>query len=177
MTNANDILLTADSIMNTIDAIVNNPVFVKYGLVGLFVNGVLSPVLPFPPELTGSALILAGESKILVVLVLSASWILGGVLWYYAGSSGNKFTKRWLHKYHDKEYKKDKKSRRLLSKYGWAIILVSPWIPILGDFIPIVAGIKKYDSKKYIFAMSAGKIIKAIAIVFLSSWIFTLHFF
>ena len=102
MTNANDILLTADSIINTIDAIVNNPIFVKYGLLGLFVNGVLSPVLPFPPELTGSALILAGESKILVVLVLSASWILGGVLWYYAGASGNKFTKRWLNKYHDK---------------------------------------------------------------------------
>lgn len=76
-----------------------------------------------------------------------------------------------------KNTRKIKKSRRLLSKYGWAIILVSPWIPILGDFIPIVAGIKKYDSKKYIFAMSAGKIIKAIAIVFLSSWIFTLHFF
>ena len=31
--------------------------------------------------------------KTLVVLILSASWILGGVLWYYAGYSGNNLQK------------------------------------------------------------------------------------
>ncbi len=89
MTNGDNILITVDSITDTANAILNNPVFIKYGLLELFLNGVLLPVLPFALWINSVPLNIVGESKILVVLVLSASWISGGVLWYYAGCSGN----------------------------------------------------------------------------------------
>jgi membrane protein YqaA with SNARE-associated domain len=52
-----------------------------------------------------------------------------------------------------------------------AIIFFSPWIPIVGDFIPLIAGAKKYNFRTFTIAIISGKIIKAIAIVFFSSWI------
>ena len=61
---------------------------------------------------------------------------------------------------------KEKRSTVMLEKYGWIIIFLSPWIPIFGDVIPIIAGVKKYDFKKFVVVMSIGKTIKAVAIVY-----------
>ena len=66
--------------------------------------------------------------------------------------------------YQDRE--KEKRSTVLLDRYGWIIIFLSPWIPIFGDVIPIVAGVKKYDFKKFVIIMSIGKTVKAVAIVY-----------
>ena len=157
-----------ESIVDTIvDATIDNPIFVRFGLFGLFMNGALSPILPFPQELTSSALVFAGESKTNVSLVFVLGWIIGGMFGYYLGLSSNKFVK-WRHITSSKQ--DDKRGYKLLMKYGWAIILVSPWIPILGDLIPIITGVKKYDFKRYMIATSTGKTIKAVALVFLSSW-------
>jgi membrane protein DedA with SNARE-associated domain len=79
-----------------------------------------------------------------------------------------------LHKTPNKQ--QEDRTRLLLEKYGWFIIFLSPWIPILGDLIPIIAGAKKYDFKIFIIAMIGGKTFKAIAIVFFSSWILPLIF-
>lgn len=176
-----------DSLVDTAYEIINNPIFKNYGLVGLGVNGILSPVLPFPPEVTASALILGGQSSSIVALVLAGSWILGSVLWYYGAlfgygiigkralGSNDKAKKGVITRHHnnDEHVTTDKKAVRLIAKYGWVIILISPWIPILGDLIPLMAGIKKYNFKKYLIAISIGKIIRAVAIVFFSSWFFT----
>ncbi len=54
----------------------------------------------------------------------------------------------------------------MLEKYGWIIIFLSPWIPIFGDVIPIIAGVKKYNFKKFVVVMSIGKTVKAVAIVY-----------
>jgi membrane protein YqaA with SNARE-associated domain len=43
---------------------------------------------------------------------------------------------------------------------------LSPWIPIFGDVIPIIAGVKKYNFKKFVVVMSIGKTVKAVAIVY-----------
>jgi membrane protein YqaA with SNARE-associated domain len=50
-------------------------------------------------------------------------------------------------------------------------ILASPWIPLLGDVIPIAAGIKKYNLKKFAIAISIGKVTKSVAIVYLTGLI------
>jgi membrane protein YqaA with SNARE-associated domain len=34
---------------------------------------------------------------------------------------------------------------------------VSPWIPVLGDIIPLIAGAKRYEIKKFMIAIAAGK--------------------
>jgi membrane protein YqaA with SNARE-associated domain len=96
---------------------------VRFGLFGLFMNGVLSPILRFPPELTSSALIFTGEPKTNVSLVLVLGWIIGGMFGYYLGLSSNKFVK-WRHITSSKQ--NNRRGYKLLMKYGWAIILVSP---------------------------------------------------
>lgn len=62
---------------------------------------------------------------------------------------------------------KDKRTTIMLERYGWIIIFLSPWIPIGGDVIPVIAGVKKYNFKKFVIVMSIGKTVKAVAIVYL----------
>lgn len=158
---------------NTIESIVHSSIFIKYGLLGLFLNGLLSSIIPIPTELTISALLLSGQSKIIVLIVLIISSIFGGFIAYYVGYTGNNFLKR-LNKIPNK--REEDRTHLLLERYGWVIIFFSPWIPIVGDFIPIIAGAKKYNYKIFIITMISGKAFKAIAIVFFSSWILPLIF-
>lgn len=179
-------MVDIESIINTLESFSHNPLFLEYGLFGLFINGILSPILPFPPEVTGSALILAGESKISVAAILAVSWIISCIIGYYIGLTGNNL-KRLLKKRKGVQHKDDrgnysdnskneKRAYNLLSKYGWIILLLSPWIPVIGDIITIIAGIKRYDFKKYIISISIGKTIRAIIIVYLNALVIPLIF-
>ena len=118
----------------------NNSIFAKYGLIGLFLNGLLSSIIPIE---------------------------------YYIVYSFNNFIRR----FHKSPIKRSQdRSLLLLEKYGWIILFFSPWIPIMGDFIPIIAGIKKYNLEIFSISIILGKAVKALAIVFLSSWILPLFF-
>jgi membrane protein YqaA with SNARE-associated domain len=196
-------------ILDAINSFINNPLFVEYGTLGLFINGVFSTFIPFPPELTAISLVLAGISRIEILVILVTSWIIGAALGYYAGLSGKKlaviFKVRrreaekpgkedandninsalpgYDHKIHSdatndssRQKKKDDQSkqsryRQLLERYGWAIIFVAPWIPVLGDIIPAIAGAKRYDIKKFMIAISAGKTARAVVTIFLGSYL------
>jgi membrane protein YqaA with SNARE-associated domain len=61
-----------------------------------------------------------------------------------------------------------------LERYGWAIIFVSPWIPILGDIIPLIAGAKRYEIKRFMIAIAAGKIARAVAVIFFGNYLASL---
>lgn len=147
-----------------IQHIVSNHTFLKFGLVGLFFNGLFSSIIPIPTEFIASALIKGGDSKLVVALVLMAGSIIGGVLAYYIGSKSNSVFHK-LHKTPKKEHQDH--GHKLLTKYGWVIIFICSWIPVLGDVIPITAGIKHYDFRKFLIAMGTGKALKIIAIVML----------
>ena len=157
-------------IQELLNNIVHNAFFIKYGLIGLFLNGVLSSVVPIPTELTTSALLLAGESRESIFMVLAISSITGGFLAYYIGAGGNKI----FHKLYRRPTEKDSyQGGELLAKYGWIVIFFCSWIPVLGDIIPIVAGAKRYDFKKFSISMSAGKTVKVFAIVYIIGIIIT----
>jgi membrane protein YqaA with SNARE-associated domain len=124
-----------------------------------------SSFIPIPTEATISALLLGGVNPIDVFLVLTISSIIGGYIAYYIGYNG-----RLLKKFKKTTEKHEQKSVSIMSRYGWAtVIFFSPWIPILGDVVSIVAGTKKYSIVKYTIMMTTGKTVKAVAIVFLSS--------
>jgi membrane protein YqaA with SNARE-associated domain len=151
-----------------INSIVHGTLFIKYGLVGLFFNGMFSSFIPIPTELTISALLLGGINPVDVFLVLTISSIIGGYIAYYLGYNGRLLKK--VRKTPEKKY--EQKSISIMTKYGWAtIIFFSPWIPIVGDVVSIVAGTKKYNIVKYTIAMTTGKTIKAVVLVF-----FIVHF-
>jgi membrane protein YqaA with SNARE-associated domain len=194
-------------ILDAVNGFLNNPLFAEYGLIGLFINGVFSTFIPFPPEVTAISLVLAGISRIEILIILVAGWIVGAALGYYAGLYGKKIavifkvrrkdrnkpgeedaddnvssenddtthndTTNHTGRRHKKKKEDGKQSRyrQLLERYGWAIIFVSPWIPILGDIIPIIAGAKKYEMKKFMITIAAGKIVRAVAMIFLGSYL------
>lgn len=155
-----------------LQSILENPIFVKYGLWSLFFNSMFGAIIPFPVEITSSALLLDGQNITWIFLAMAIGSIIGGTISYMIGYDGKKIyvllNKIQRTKHHEK-------SHALLHKYGWAIIAVASWIPILGDAITIIAGVKKYDFKKFFVAMIIGKVTHALAIVYFSNLIF--HYF
>jgi membrane protein YqaA with SNARE-associated domain len=151
-----------------IHSIIHDALFIKYGLLGLFINGMFSSFIPIPTELTITALLLGGANPMDVFLVLITSSIIGGYIAYYLGYNGRLLKK--IRKTPEKKY--EQKSVSIMTKYGWStIIFFSPWIPIVGDVVSIVAGTKRYNIVKYTIAMTTGKTVKAVAVVF-----FSVHF-
>ena len=145
-------------------SILHDTLFLKYGLVGLFFNGMFSSFILIPTEATISALLAGGANPVDVFLVLTISSIIGGYIAYYIGYSG-----RLLRKIRKTPEKYERKSVGIMTKYGWTtVIFFSPWIPIIGDVVSIVAGTKRYSILKYTIAMTTGKTVKAVVIVFLS---------
>ena len=151
-----------------INSVFRDAIFIKYGLWGLFFNGMFSSFIPIPTELTVSALLLGRIKPLDVFLVLTISSIIGGYIAYYLGYNGRLL--RRFRKTPEKKY--EQKSINIMTKYGWStIIFFSPWIPIIGDIVSIIAGTKRYNIVKYTIAMTTGKTVKSVAIVF-----FGVHF-
>ncbi|MDE1862166.1 MAG: DedA family protein [Thaumarchaeota archaeon] len=145
----------------------HNPVFIKYGLAGLFFNGMFSSFIPIPTEVTTSTLLIGGAKPFDVFVVLTTGSILGGYIAYFLGYNG-----MLIGKFRKATPKYEKKSVSIMSRYGWGtVVFISPWIPIIGDIVSIIAGAKKYHLIKYSAAMISGKTVKSVAIVF-----FSVHF-
>ena len=153
--------------------ILSNQIFVKLGYLGLFINSLLSSVIPIPTELTTSALLLAGQSKTVIFTILAIGSVIGGLVAYCIGYGGGKFLSRFGR---SPTRSSENRSISLLKKYGWVILFISPWIPIVGDSIPIIAGVTKYNFRLFSIAIISGKLVKAVAIVFFGSLILPLIF-
>jgi membrane protein YqaA with SNARE-associated domain len=127
-----------------------------------------SSFVPIPTELTISALLIGGANPLDVFLVLIVGSIIGGYIAYYLGYNGRLLKK--LRKTPERKY--EQKSITIMTRYGWStIIFLSPWIPIIGDIVSIIAGTKRYSIIRYSIFMTTGKTVKAVAIVF-----FGVHF-
>lgn len=158
--------------IDIIKPIIENPVFLKFGLLSLFLNSILSSIIPFPPVITSTLLLLSGQSEVSVFVIMAIGSIIGGIISYTIGYDGNKIL-RFLLKRQKKEHYE--RSFTLLAKYGWGVILISGWIPILGEIVQMIAGIKKYNFKKFTIAITIGKGTHAFTLVYFSNLIF--HYF
>lgn len=77
---------------------------------------------------------------------------LGSILNYYLGLKGEEYLiekKLLKEKYIDI-------SKRYFDKYGFITILFS-WLPIIGDPITFIAGVLKYDFKKFVILVIISK--------------------
>ena len=147
------------------DILANN-VFQDYGIIGLFLNSLLSATaIPLPTEILTSALLIGGENVFLVGLVLIVGSTIGGLLNYFIGFGGNKLVSKFRKKKNRTDVVHEKKSNKLLDKFGWGAVFFSSWIPVIGDFILISAGAKKMKFTKFIAFMITGKVVKTIAVV------------
>jgi len=147
------------------DILANN-VFQDYGIIGLFLNSLLSATaIPLPTEILTSALLIGGENVFLIGLVLIVGSVIGGFLNYFIGFGGNKLVNKFRKKKNGNNVAHEKKGNKLLDKFGWGAIFFASWMPVIGDFILISAGAKKMKFTKFIAFMISGKVVKTIAVV------------
>ena len=135
--------------------------FLVYRLPGRFLISLTSSIIPIPTEPVVVALLRAGENPEIVLMLLITGSIIGAYIGYLVG----KYELRKIIPFHNE--KKEEQMQMYFRKYGGVILLVSPWIPVVGDLAPMVAGIENYESKKFLVVISIAKIIKSIAIVYL----------
>ena len=149
-----------------VQEILANNTFQEYGIIGLFLNSLLSATaIPLPTEILTSALLIGGENIILVGFVLVIGSTIGGVLNYFIGFGGNKLFNKLKKSENYNQGKHKKNGNKLLDKFGWGAIFFASWVPVIGDFILISAGVKKMKFSKFVIFMISGKIFKTIIVV------------
>ena len=136
--------------------------FVSYGILGLFLTGLISSIIPIPTEPVVFTLLKIGENSEIILIALVTGSILGAFFGYLIGIYGL----RKIIPFHNKE--KEKQMQMHFRKYGALYLLVSPWIPLVGDLAPMVAGRENYEFKRFLIVISAAKLIKSIGIIYLS---------
>jgi len=100
----------------------------------------------------------------IIILVATAGNYLGAVTNYYIGMKGSKTVFHKIIKFDDK---KIKKAAEKLKKYG-PLVLFFSWLPIIGDPLTFVAGLLRYDFKKFTFYVILGKLFRYIVVVFIT---------
>jgi len=147
-----------------IQEILANNIFQEYGIIGLFINSLLSATaLPLPTEILTSALLMGGENIFLVATSLMVGSTIGGVFNYIIGFGGNRIFNKF--KKHENDESKHKKGHKILDKFGWSAIFFASWIPVIGDLILISAGVRKMKFSKFSIFMISGKLLKTIVVV------------
>jgi membrane protein YqaA with SNARE-associated domain len=159
-------------INNFLEPILENSFFVKYGVLGLFLNSIFASFIPFPIAVTSTALLLAGQNAVIVFIVMSIGSVGGGVLTYLVGYDGKKIFKILRKTHRDKDYER---SFAWLHKHGWSIIFALSLVPILTEIVTIIAGVKRYDFKKFVVVMGMARTISSLASVYFGDMF--LHYF
>src|SRR6266511_708448 len=146
---------------------------IKFNLYGLFLNGLISSLLPLPTEISIAALLIGGINSLIIVVILDIGSIIGAFLAYCLGfNSASIINQTRLRTIQLNRYVIRLKT--FLRRYMWLGILLSPWIPIIVDYASVFAGITKYNFGTYLTLTIIGKTLKIIATVLLMSWIFHL---
>lgn len=129
----------------------------------LFSVALLSSIVPIPSELPIVSLLRSGELFIPVFIVLTAGSIIGAMIGYAIGRYG--LARLRIFHFHSKE--KEERVRGWFQAHGEAFLLVSPWIPFVGDLAPIIVGIEKYDSRKFLLVIAIAKAIKSAGTIYI----------
>ena len=98
-----------------------------------------------------------------LVIFATLGNVLGSCINYYMGFKGEEY----LEKKSILKKEKINKYKLFYEKYGSYSLLLS-WAPIIGDPLTFIAGILKYDFKKFLFFVFIAKFLRyvVIAIVF-----------
>jgi membrane protein YqaA with SNARE-associated domain len=139
--------------------------FAELGYFGLFVAAFLAAtILPLSSEVVLSALLLNGLSPITLVAVATVGNVLGSLTNYGLGYWASlKVIKKWL-KLSEEEFVR---AEQRFKKYG-LFSLCFAWVPIVGDPITVVAGILRIRLLWFVLLVTAGKLLRYIAISYLA---------
>ncbi|MBW6441020.1 DedA family protein [Patescibacteria group bacterium] len=99
-----------------------------------------------------------------IILIATLGNYLGAVTNYYIGIKGSSTIMHKVIRFNDKEIEKADKS---FKNYG-PIILFFSWLPVIGDPLTLVAGVLKYNFKKFTFYVLLGKMMRYVMIVLIA---------
>lgn len=119
----------------------------------LFLTAFISATLfPLGSEALLLSLLYQDYSIILLLLSASIGNILGSIANYYFGLKGEEYleSKKLITTAQISRYK------QYFDKWGGYSLLLS-WMPIIGDPLTFIAGILKYEFKKFLFFVSLAK--------------------
>lgn len=137
-------------------------ILISYGMPGLLFIALISSIIPIPTEPIVFGLLDVGKKPEFVLIILVIGSIAGAYIGYLLG----KHELRKIIPFHDR--KKELMMQMHFRKYGALLLIVSPWIPIIGDLAPMVAGIENYESKRFLAVISVAKTIKCVGIIYFS---------
>mgnify|MGYP003387059098 CR=1 FL=1 len=126
----------------------------------LFISAFISATLiPFGSEALLIYDINEGYNIYLLIFFATLGNSLGSILNYFLGLKGEEFLIR-------KSLLKEKsilKTKSYFDKYGTFCILFS-WLPIIGDPITFIAGVLKYNLKRFILLVVIAKFLRYLFI-------------
>ncbi len=129
----------------------------------LFITALISATLfPLGSEALLIYNITQGHNIYLLLFFATFGNSLGSVINYFLGLKGEEYliNKKLLNE------KYISKTKTYFDKYGFWSILFS-WLPIIGDPITFVAGILKYDFRKFLILVIIAKFSRYLFIAFL----------
>lgn len=103
-----------------------------------------------------------GYNIYLLVFFATIGNTLGSIVNYFLGLKGEEYLI-------EKKLLKEKyisKGKRYFNKYGFICLLFS-WLPIVGDPITFIAGILKYNFKKFLLLVFIAKLARYLFIAFI----------
>jgi len=117
-----------------------------------FVAFVSATILPLGSEALFLLDLTNQLNPFLLLFFASFGNILGSIVNYYLGLKGEQYleNKNYISPY------KLIKAKTFFDKYGGYSLLLA-WVPIIGDPLTFIAGVLKYDIKKFILLVSISK--------------------
>jgi len=132
------------------------------GYLGIFIVSLISTstlFLPFPLYSIISVSTFLGMNPLLVSFISGLGMTIGEFTGYLVGSG----SERLISKKHKKLIKKFEK---FFKKFGFLTISLAAFLPFPFDIVGILAGMGKYNIKKFFLATFVGKFLKALLIAY-----------
>ena len=128
----------------------------------LFANSFISATF-FPLGSEALLIYYLGQNLNYIILLIVASCgnTFGSILNYWFGLKGEEFLlqKNMIKKENITRYK------RYFDKYGFVTLLFS-WLPLVGDTFTLIAGMLKYDIKKFVILVFIAKFVRYAFVIF-----------
>lgn len=123
-------------------------------------------ILPFYSEVILFTLLRNGGDPFWLVVTATLGNTAGSVVNWLLGIYLLQFReRRWFYF----SQKQIEKAQRWFQRYGfWTLLLA--WMPLGGDVLTLVAGIMRVPLWLFLLLVAAGKGLRYIAVVYLSSW-------